>query len=396
MDFSSFDQLIDQLAKQLHKGTLKPEDLSKELVSKTFEELDKSAAMGYGKLYYKLPADGKGKLPLELQKNIYMFSGAKTYAQLRAINDLLYDQSGKLRPFNEFAQLARQTNRQYNLNWLQAEYQTARTAAQMAQKWESFQETIEYFPNLKFRTVGDDRVRDEHKSLDGTIRPINDVFWKRYFPPLDWRCRCDVVQTAETPNQPPKEMPAVKFKGNVGVDGEIFTSKGNFFKLMNTDENAVRNVEIMKLNAPNRIAYKKNRAQVAVNIFTDPKDYENNLEVAMHLVKQNDDMKIVLRPHLNGRVATGIKNPEYLINNKLGELKIPESTDYTKSLSKANKQECEIVVIDLSLNNDTVENALESIKKLLSYTGVHPNVKEVYIISKDKKKTEHYIRKKAD
>ena len=366
------------------------------MVQKTFTQLNESAANGFGKMYHSLPADGKGTLPLELQKNIYMFSGAKTYAQLQEINKLMYDADGKLRPFNQFAQLAKQTNRQYNLNWLQAEYQTARTAAQMAKKWESFQETIEYFPNLKFRTVGDDRVRDKHKALDGTIRPINDPFWKKYYPPLDWRCRCDAVPTAEQPNDEPKELPVVKFKGNVGIDGEIFTSKGNFFKLVNKNENAVRNLELMKLNAPNKLVYKQGKTKVSVNIFTDLKDYENNIDRAMLLAKANDDIQIVLRPHLDGRIAKGVKNPEYLINNQLAELKIPESTDYTKSLSKANKQECKIVVIDLSKNNDTLENAFNAIKTLLSYKGVHPNIQEVYIISKDKKRIKHYIRKKAD
>src|SRR5690606_6221644 len=106
---------------------------------------------GYGKDWIKFPKDGKGNLPSELKKNLYAFSGAKTYSQLEELNRLLYDKDGKLRPFNEYKVLAKKLNRQYNENWLQAEWQTARTAAQMAQKWEKLQETKDLFPNLKYR-----------------------------------------------------------------------------------------------------------------------------------------------------------------------------------------------------------------------------------------------------
>src|SRR5690606_11987929 len=127
----------------------------------------RAAGNGYGKNWASFPKDGKGSLPRELKKNLYAFSGAKTYAQLEELNSLLYDANGKLRPFNEYMVYARKLNRQYNVNWLQSEWQTARTAAQMAEKWERLQETKDIFPNLKFRTVGDDRVRDDHERLNG-------------------------------------------------------------------------------------------------------------------------------------------------------------------------------------------------------------------------------------
>lgn len=374
---------------------MKPDDLNQELISETYSEIEQGASNGYGKSWTKFPA--KSTLPAELKKNIYQFSSAKTYAQLEAINHLLYDSKGNLRPFNEFAQLAKKTGHQFNKNYLQAEYQTARTAAQMAEKWEKIQETKDIFPNLKFRTVGDSAVRDDHAQLNGVIKPVDDPFWSRYYPPLDWRCRCDVVATAETvTTHEEKALPKVNFKGNVALDGEIFTKKGSFFKLASGDENVVRNMEVAKLNAPYETAYKNEIGKtLKVNIFADPKDLAENIRVGEILV---DEIKtnILIRPHLDGRIVKGVKNPEYLISNKLAERKSPTSTDYAKSLSKANKQECEIVVFDLSLNGDNVDNALSKIQILLNYANVHPLIKEVYVISKDGKTVKHYERKKAD
>lgn len=394
IDFSKYDKLIDDIAKDLHSGKLKASDLSQELISTTFADLNDGAGDGYGKKWNKFPKDGKGSTPLELKKNLYTFSGAKTYSQLEQLNKLLVDNDGKLRPFNEFSQLARQINRQYNLNYLQAEYQTARTAAQMAEKWERLQETKDLFPNLKYRTVGDSRVRDEHQKLNGIIKPIDDDFWSRYYPPLDWRCRCDVVATAEGATKDDEEsFPPVKFKGNVGKDKEIFTKKGTFFKLAKTDENATRNIELSKLSAPNEVAYKsKNGKKVEVNIFADPKDLSENLKAGQIIVEQLK-LNVLIRPHLDGRLILGRKNPEYLINNKLAERKAPESKNYKNSLKKANEQECEIVVFDLSVNKDTVANAYSNIENVLKL-NVHPFIKEVYIISADGKEVKVYKRKK--
>jgi len=46
-------------------------------------------------------------------------------------------------------------------------------------------------------TVGDDRVRPAHAALDGLTRPKNDPIWNKYVPPLDWNCRCQLIELLE-------------------------------------------------------------------------------------------------------------------------------------------------------------------------------------------------------
>ena len=311
------------------------------------------AKAGYGKKWNAFPGDGKGSLPNELKKNLYVFSGAKTYSQLEELNRLLYDKDGKIRPFNEYSVYAKKNNREYNVNFLQSEYQTALTAAQMAQKWERLQDTKDLFPNLKYRSAGDSRVRPEHEKLNGIIRPIDDPFWSKYYPPLDWRCRCDVVATAEdTTNDDDQDLPEPTFKGNVGKDQEIFTKKGSFFKLLNTSKNATRNVELSKLNAPAETVYKsKNGKKVDASIYAHENDLADNIAIAKIIAEQLK-LDVLIRSHLDTNIAVGQKNGEYFINGNLSDLKSNFKADSYRSINNAFKaardQNLQSVVFDFT------------------------------------------------
>lgn len=394
LDLTQFDNLIDQVAKDLHEGKIKASDLNQELISETYKQLEEGAANGYGKNWTN--PKGMDILPNELRKNIYMFSSAKNYAQLQEINKLLVDADGKIRPFNEFSQLAKKSGERFNKNYLQAEYQTARTAAQMAEKWQKLQATKDLFPNLKFRTVGDSRVRDDHARLNGIIKPIDDKFWDRFYPPLDWRCRCDVVATAEdSTNEIEENLPTPGLKGNVGKDKEIFTKKGSFFKLLNTDENALRNAELSKYLAPNKTDKKYNFAKgtkkVNASIFADEKELDQNFEVGI-LICETLKFNINVRAHLDGKIIKNVKNPEYLINGKIADRKSPEGNRLSNLLRTAERQMCEIVVFDLENYTETPEFLINKIKNSFQNKENYPSIKEVIIVSKDKKTINHYFR----
>lgn len=54
LDLSKWVKMIVRIAKLLHAGTLKPEDLDQELLDKTFTELNQGAKDGWGKDWDKL------------------------------------------------------------------------------------------------------------------------------------------------------------------------------------------------------------------------------------------------------------------------------------------------------------------------------------------------------
>lgn len=128
-----------------------------------------------------------------LNKNVFVFSGLKTYHQLKQASTMLKDENGGIVPYEKFKLEMLKLNDTYNLNYLNTEYNFATQTAQMAAKWNDIQQDgDEYW--LQFRTASDEKVRASHAELHNTTLPPGDPFWDSYMPPLDWNCRCTVVQ----------------------------------------------------------------------------------------------------------------------------------------------------------------------------------------------------------
>lgn len=337
IDLTQWHGVFEKMMRDTYDGKIKPGKLSREHIERTYQELNGGARKGYGKGWAK-PSGASLPDPvvLRMKKNLYRFSQAKDYVMLEELNQLLYE-GDRLASWEDFRTAALKLDNRYNVNYLQAEWQTARQSGHHANNWQHYEENRELFPNLKYRTQGDDRVRDEHRALDGIIAPINDPFWRKYYPPNGWRCRCYVVQTAEKPsNVIPENMPEVKpqFEINVGISGQVFNEgkKGHpYFALAREAGQELMEVfELDKLNAPYEQGYKaKNGAVVEVSIFADPADLDDNFETAKIIA---DDLKenISIRPHLN---LKGHKNPEYQKGGIMGDRVRPTSTNVRRATS---------------------------------------------------------------
>lgn len=77
---------------------------------------------------------------------------------------------------------------------LRTNFDTAANSAFAAGAWKEIQEYADVFPYLRYITMQDDLVREEHKELEGTVLPIDDIFWTIYYPPNGYNCRCSVEQ----------------------------------------------------------------------------------------------------------------------------------------------------------------------------------------------------------
>ncbi len=132
-----------------------------------------------------------------LSENIYIFSGAKTYQELKELGGLLLDTGGNIKPFSKFWQDVQSIYPEYNQSYLEAEYIFATQSAQMASKWNEYETDGDRY-NLQYRTANDDRVRESHWLLHNTTLPPSDPFWNDYFPPNGWRCRCTTMQVRKS------------------------------------------------------------------------------------------------------------------------------------------------------------------------------------------------------
>lgn len=66
--------------------------------------------------------------------------------------------------------------------------------AYAAGRWERIEQTKALLPYLVFTTVGDSRVRLQHRAWDGVCLPADDPWWETHYPPCGWGCRCTTVQ----------------------------------------------------------------------------------------------------------------------------------------------------------------------------------------------------------
>ncbi|HIB37967.1 phage minor head protein [Mesonia sp.] len=311
---------------------MKPEDLDADLVKQIFEDLKEATGKGYGRSFYNYNSNAKRKL--ELRQNLFRFSGAKTYQELAKLNFLLQGDDGEPRPFSEFQKEALKINDQYNQHYLQAEYNSAQRAGAMAEKWAKYEDQKGVYPNLQYKTAKDNRVREDHANIDDVIKPVDDMFWDKWYPPNGFNCRCYVVQTSKPATKgTPKAEPTPGFENNVGKDSRTFNEDHPYFLFPKAEVSKIRTgFEELKLKEPMyEQIYKKGKAKLESSIWTDPSDFKENFDASKIIVDQLQ-LNVKLRPHQN---ITGKKNPELEIKGIKGDHVRPRSKNLKRGISNA-------------------------------------------------------------
>lgn len=182
-----------------------------------------------------------------LRNNIWVFSAAKQYQQVRMMSNLVNDQVS----FTDFKKSAMVIWDDFNKNYLKTEYNTAFGQSQMAKDWVRSWTQREEFPMITYHTQRDARVRDEHAVLDGITLPVGHKFWNNYMPKNGWNCRCFTTQHEQTEptdlsqrdlselsNE--KKFPPI-FMMNPGKDKIVFSPKHPYFKVAKGDGELKKN-----------------------------------------------------------------------------------------------------------------------------------------------------------
>ncbi len=220
--------MINDLLKKVYDQKIEAGQIDEATWKYNTAELWKGVREGWG----KLPAMGSTAqlTQLELRRNVNVYSAFKNHANVIELTQALVSKDGKPLTFGEFKKLANPIAGKYNETWLKTEYNYATRAAHSAAQWQKLKEKG---GKIEYKTVGDGRVRDEHRKLNGIILPVDDLFWTNYFPPNGWNCRCFVrSRPDDTENNYPTSIPEVNpmFQNNVGVTGQIFTDEHPFIK----------------------------------------------------------------------------------------------------------------------------------------------------------------------
>lgn len=214
----------------MYQAKGKPLPLDQELARHCDERLQAAVTLGYG-------AHDAAQAEF-LRQNVQLFAAAKTAHETEALSALLLDDKGNIKAWPQFKTEALVLHDQYNVRWLSAEYEHAVASAQMAARWQEFEPT----DMLEYQTVGDERVRAEHRAWDGITRPADDAWWQTHYPPNGWFCRClatvAAVGAGATPKQVLKALPDPDplFSNNVGQTGIIFPEGHPYFDALPGDQ----------------------------------------------------------------------------------------------------------------------------------------------------------------
>ena len=117
----------------------------------------------------------------------------------------------------------------------------------------------------------------------------------------------------------------------------------------------------------------------------DSSELDENIRVARVLLGCFEDMSIRINEHL---LVFGHKNPEYTINEKLGDRKGVESENGIKSaFRKAKEQGCQTVVLDFDMH--MADNILKTKKIASGIYGRHEDfisgsINECYLVHNNK------------
>ena len=179
------------------------------------------------------------ELAVALRKNAGVYAAFKNHEERGKLVDLLTDDSGNSKSWNDFRKLAAPLTVLYDKTHLETEYNQAMANASMAKKWNGFAGNADMYPNLEYRAVMDGHVRAEHAALNGTILPINDPFWEANYPPNGWGCRCSVTQTDKDPvysDEAKAYTPEPGFDFNPGIDQKLFSDGAGYYQTSNKSQ----------------------------------------------------------------------------------------------------------------------------------------------------------------
>ena len=226
------------------KTKIQPGDINENSVQSLVDTINSVLQDGFNNgIEYNVPYS----LQKKLSEDIYVFSGAKTYDELKELSSKLLDENSNIKPFNEFWKDAQTIHADYNKAYLEAEYIFATQSAQMASKWQEFETDGDRY-YLQYRTANDDRVRKSHALLHDTTLPPSDPFWDKYYPPNGWRCRCTVVQVRKNKYPESNSTQAMQygadatkgknniFQFNPGKQKVIFPKHHPYFKQLTNTE----------------------------------------------------------------------------------------------------------------------------------------------------------------
>lgn len=366
---SKITREIARIVADVYNGNVGKENIDYRLLKLVGNAVESAMIDGFGKSFATVDwTTPDGEMLMRLTRDCWNFSAAKNYTQLRDMTLALVDEKGKARTFSEFKDACKVIDEKH-LNWLKTEYDQAIGASTMAARWADYQKNADIMPWLKYSTVGDQNVREEHALLDGIIKKITDEFWDIYFPPNGWKCRCSADQMStslsrETENVPSVTIPDM-FRTNLAKTGLAFPPKHPYYDII--PKEILRGVPF---RLPEKEAFKElyrnenTGGYVRMHIMHGLSEYQENYTTAKILADRGDKIKLlpILKTDEERKLFYGNqpfisgKNPDCFLNGALYEIKSIENATRKKLQKKLMEGREQAANVIMHLTNGADDN----------------------------------------
>jgi SPP1 gp7 family putative phage head morphogenesis protein len=356
----------ERILKELYSGKTPGNDLLN-LTGKTLADK-------VGESYKDIAVDfttPDAEMLTRLTRDVWQFSAAKDYQQLRDLTLALKDENGNLRTFDDFKEAAGKVCEKYNETWMRSEYTFSVAASQNAARWTKFEKEADVIPFLRYHTVGDNNVRPEHAVLDGVVRHIKDAFWSTHYPPNGWGCRCEAVQEldGEQTETPAEKAPTIGispiFRTNLAQTGLIFPKNHPYYR-------GIPKAELRKSIAylPPQNTYLDviiGNHKIEIHPLHGDKELFKNINACNTLMMLDEKAKIKLLPIIEEKDAAAKKlffpktylkkfprkNPDILYNGKVAEIEVANGSKASiQNAIKNGKKQSDFILVSAPNNVD--------------------------------------------
>ena len=320
-----------------------------------------------------------------LRHNNAVFAAFKTHRLQNDIARQLLDDNGNLKPFEQWKNDVRTITSHQCDRWLRTEYDTAVIRAHQAADWQQFQREADILPNLKWMPSTSPNPGADHQIFWGTIRPVNDPFWKKHRPGDRWNCKCSLSNTDEPATIVPtgndttsrSNKPQPGLDNNPGIDAKLFSDTHPYIANANPGakeavEKAVRELEGVYEEIPTE------RGKVLVHPKHGKNEVKENTRIATYLANKHG-YDIELLPRKDGTKSADSFN-HTLHKKQEYKLNVTASKSSIDNLIREAKKQADSIVlqIDSKISLGDLKDALTNRLRR------SPNITDITLIIEEK------------
>lgn len=118
-------------------------------------------------------------------------------------------------------------------------YQTNLKVAYSTGHYKAMIDNVDNRPFWQYWTVGDSRVREEHEKLHGKVFLFSDPFWKFFYTPNGYRCRCTTRALSER-DIDRRGLEIESSEGKLGFKEVLISEKSGVKKPVATYDTGIR------------------------------------------------------------------------------------------------------------------------------------------------------------